>query len=60
MMINPFLRMAKWARNPPGARTVKVVLGVVALCLLLFVIERIFGWPEALTLEDGARGRFVR
>ncbi|MCM2561197.1 hypothetical protein M8756_00920 [Lutimaribacter sp. EGI FJ00015] len=59
-MVNPFLRMAHWVRHPPSPGRVKLVLAVVALCLLLAAIEWIFGWPEALTLEDGGRGRFVR
>lgn len=59
-MYNPFLRMAKWARHPPSAARVKLVLAVIALCLGLFAVERLFGWPEALTLDDGGRGRFVR
>jgi hypothetical protein len=59
-MINPFLRMAKWVRHPPSWGRVKLVLAVIGLCLLLVAIERLFGWPEALTLPDGGRGRFVR
>jgi hypothetical protein len=46
-----FLRMARWARNPPSQRRVILVLAVIALCLALFAIERWFGWPEALTAE---------
>ena len=43
------LRMAKWARRPPSASRVKLVAAVIALCLILFAIERLFGWPEWLT-----------
>lgn len=46
-----FLRMAKWARHPPSAKRVKLVLAVIALCLILFAIERWVGWPEALTVQ---------
>ncbi len=51
--MNPrwLLRMARWARNPPSPGRVKLVLAVVALCLLLLAIERLFGWPEALTVN---------
>lgn len=45
------LRMAKWARHPPSAKRVKLVLAVIALCLLLLAIERWIGWPEALTVQ---------
>jgi hypothetical protein len=43
--------MAKWARHPPSEKRVKLVLAVIALCLLLFAIERWIGWPEALTVQ---------
>ena len=51
--MNPrhFLRMAKWARHPPGEKRVKLVLGVILLCLILFAVERWIGWPDALTLS---------
>jgi hypothetical protein len=50
-----FLRMARWARNPPSPRMVKLVLGVIALCLLLFGVEYFIGWPDFLTLEGEGR-----
>lgn len=50
-----FLRMAKWARNPPSAARVKLVIGVILICLALVAIEHFFGWPEWLTLEGGGR-----
>lgn len=48
--MNPMwlVRMAQWARNPPSPQRVKLVFGVVALCLLIFGIEWMFGWPEWL------------
>lgn len=54
------LRMAKWARNPPGEKRVKLVFAVLAICLVLFGLERIFGWPEWLTMEEAPRGRLTR
>jgi hypothetical protein len=45
------LRMMRWARNPPSARRVAIMLGVVAASLALAGIEKIWGWPEALTVE---------
>ena len=44
-----FLRMAKWARNPPSEARVKLVFAVIGLCLILFAVERVFGFPEWLT-----------
>lgn len=54
MAIGPiwFLRMARWARNPPSSARVKLVLGVIALCLVLFAVEQLIGWPDALTMPD--------
>lgn len=60
MNLRPFLRMAKWARNPPSEKRVKLVLLVLAISLLLFGYERLFGWPDWLTLDTASRGRFTR
>lgn len=51
--MNPLwlMKMAQWARNPPSGKRVKLVLAVVALCFALVIYERIFGWPDALTVE---------
>ncbi|TCM84944.1 hypothetical protein [Rhodovulum steppense] len=56
--MNPLwlLRAKRWAQHPPGASRVRLVLGVVALCLLLVLVEWLVGWPEALTVNSGARG----
>ena len=45
------LRMSRWARNPPSAARVKLVLAIVALCLALYAVERWVGWPEALSVD---------
>ncbi|MCJ7873801.1 hypothetical protein [Phaeobacter sp. J2-8] len=45
------LRMSRWARNPPSARKVMLVFGVIAACLVLYAIEKWIGWPDALTAE---------
>lgn len=54
------LRAALWARNPPGEKRVKLVLAVIALCLLLFGVERLFGWPDWLTVQGPPGGRIPR
>jgi hypothetical protein len=53
MNMNPrhLLRMARWAHNPPSKRRVKLVFTVIAICALLFAVERWIGWPDMLTLE---------
>lgn len=43
------LRMARWARNPPSEKRVRLVLSVLALSLGLVAFERLVGWPEWLT-----------
>ena len=49
------VRMYRWVRTPPSERAVRVVLAIVALCFVLFAVELIWGWPEALTPNSGAR-----
>jgi len=51
------IRMARWARNPPPLWRVKLVVGVVILCLLLFGVEHFWGWPEWLTVNGKVRLR---
>lgn len=43
------MRMARWVRNPPSPARVRLVLGVIALCLGVAAIEYVWGWPEMLT-----------
>lgn len=50
-----FIRMARWVRNPPSPARVKLVFGVIALCLILVGIEYFWGWPNFLTLDRGGR-----
>lgn len=53
--MNPrhLLRMSKWARNPPSARRVRLVFGIVAVCIGIYAIERWVGWPSFLSREVG-------
>jgi hypothetical protein len=46
---NWLMRMSLWVRNPPSPQRVKLVLAIVAICIALWGIEQVFGWPEALT-----------
>jgi hypothetical protein len=39
---------------------VLLVLGVVLVCLVLFGIERLWGWPDALAPNGPARPRILR
>ncbi|MDE9449035.1 hypothetical protein J3R80_00950 [Aliiroseovarius sp. Z3] len=51
--MNPrwFMRMSKWARNPPSAKRVKLVFAVVAICIAVVVIEKLFGMPDWMQIE---------
>ncbi|MET4127188.1 hypothetical protein [Roseovarius sp. MBR-6] len=51
MNITWLLRLARWARRPPGPRTVRLWLIVIGIALTIAGIEFFLGWPEALTLE---------
>jgi hypothetical protein len=54
-----WLLMAKrWTQNPPSMGRVKMVAAIVAVCLVLYGIETIWGWPEALT--PNGNGRIIR
>lgn len=52
--LNPrqFLRMSKWARRPPSARRVKLVLAVIAISLAIYGLERVFGTPDWMRVND--------
>ena len=60
MNIRHFLRMARWARNPPSEGRVKLFFAIFALCLVLFAIDRLVGWPDWLTLDNTPKGRINR
>jgi hypothetical protein len=45
------LRASRWVRNPPSEGRVRLVLGVVAICLAIAGVEALFGWPDWLTLN---------
>ncbi|SPJ22844.1 hypothetical protein [Palleronia abyssalis] len=47
------LRAKRWAQNPPSWGQVKLVVGVIALCIVLFLVERYVGWPDWLTPDRG-------
>jgi hypothetical protein len=51
MNITWLLRLARWARRPPGPRTVRLWLIVIGAGLAIAGIEFFLGWPEALRLE---------
>ena len=60
MNIRHLLRMSKWARKPPSEKRVKLVIGIVVICLILFAIERWFGVPDWMQMELPRRGNITR
>ena len=46
------LRAAKWARRPPSAKMVKLVLAIVAAGLALLALEKLGLWPEWATQDQ--------
>ena len=58
--VRHFLRMAKWGRNPPSAKRVKMIAAILVGCLILFGIERYVGWPAWLTMDSVPGGRMTR
>ena len=53
MNLHWLLRMARWAHHPPSPGPVRFVLAVAAICILLWAIGSIWGWPAALTVNGG-------
>jgi hypothetical protein len=51
--MNPLwlLRMSQWARRPPSLARIKLVFGIIAVLLVVFVLEHYGWWPDALTAE---------
>ena len=60
--MNPrwFLRMARWAHNPPSEGKVKFVLAIIAVCLILVGIEWLGFWPDWLRVNSLRPGGGIR
>lgn len=55
MNLHWLMRMSQWARKPPSWRRVMFVGAILAVCLALWGIETIWGWPEWLEVNGRAR-----
>lgn len=51
------IRASRWARNPPSAKMVILVLAIIAAGLVLLGLEHFGFWPEWATLERPAKIR---
>ena len=52
--MNPLIwlmRMARWSRNPPPMWKVRLVAGVIAVCLALVAVELFVGWPDWASVQ---------
>ena len=45
------MRMARWARNPPGEKRVKLVLAAIIIALAIWGLEQLFGTPGWMQIE---------
>jgi hypothetical protein len=47
-MMDPrhLMRAKRWVQNPPSAKRVKLIFGVIALALLVVGLERFGFWPD--------------
>lgn len=50
------MRAARWARNPPNSKQVKLVFAVVGIAIAIVAIEKLGLWPDWAMMEQG-RGR---
>lgn len=50
------IRASRWARNPPNARIVGLVLAIIALGLALKGLEHFGMIPDWATMEPAQRG----
>lgn len=54
------LRASKWARHPPSARMVRLVLLIVAGGAAIALLQWLGWWPDWATLEEGRAPRITR
>ncbi|MGV6848262.1 MAG: hypothetical protein ACWA5A_07785 [Marinibacterium sp.] len=51
--MNPIqlLRLRRWLRHPPPRRRVLLILGVVAVCIGVWALDRAGFWPDWASAE---------
>jgi hypothetical protein len=50
------MRAKRWVQNPPSEGRVKLVFGVVAICLVIAGIEYFGYWPDWMVLDRRGMG----
>ncbi|MCW8085731.1 hypothetical protein [Sabulicella glaciei] len=57
--MDPLLRlsiqMARWLRHPPSRSHLLAMAAAAVLVVAVVAVERIWGWPEALTVDRVGR-----
>lgn len=54
------MRAAKWVRNPPSPKMVKLVFAIIAAGLAMLAMEKLGMWPDWATMEHGRGTRIPR
>ncbi len=50
-----FLRMSRWARNPPSQKKARMVAIIFLICLAIWAIEYMGLWPDWATAQRALR-----
>lgn len=45
------IRMSQWLRRAPSRQRLILLGAVIGLCLAVFAVERLYGWPSWLTVN---------
>ena len=54
------LRASNWARNPPSAKRVKLILFIILIIVVIVALEKFGWWPEWAQMERGQGRRPIR
>lgn len=60
MNIMWLVRAKRWAKHPPSTKRIKLVFGVILLCVALVGIEKFIGVPTWMQLDPKAHKRVLK
>lgn len=60
MNIMWLVRAKRWVKHPPSTKRIKLVFGVILLCVVLVGIEKFIGVPEWMQLDPKAQKHLLR
>lgn len=58
MNLRWLLMVKRWAQNPPSMGRVKLVLGIVAVCVMIVIAEKMGLTPDWMATDRGPRVRY--